>query len=361
MIRIVTYPDPADPNPYFGRYYGALAAHGFELVGTASFGDDFLRGRGHEFDVLHVHWAHENIWRVRGPGRLARLRGVVGLWRFLRLARRMGKTVVWTAHDLESHEGRQIVDRLGNAVLARTADLVICHSEYTRDRLIRRYWGNPRTALVTPLGNYDGVYPPPRPRAGTFARFGLDPTKRTLVAVGLVRPYKGFDLAVEAARQLGDGFQLVVAGPVRPGWEPVADGLRKAAAGLANVRFEFRHLDDAELVDLHSAADCVLLPYRWITGSGALLTTLTLGRAVVASDLPYFRETLAADPEAVEFFPAGDVNGLVDAIRRFFAADVPARHAAARRAADRFPWAEVIKPVAARLHELRGSAAVGAL
>ena len=117
MTRVVTYPDPADPNPYFGRYYGALAAHGFELVGTASFGDDFLRDRGHTFDILHVHWAHENVWRVRGPGRLARLRGVIGLWRFLRLARRMGKTVVWTAHDLESHEGRQFVDRLGTAMV----------------------------------------------------------------------------------------------------------------------------------------------------------------------------------------------------------------------------------------------------
>lgn len=360
MIRVVTYPDPSDPNPYFARYYGALAPHGFELVGTAAFSDDFLRDRGHEFDVLHVHWAHENVWRVRGPGRLARLRGVAGLWRFLQLARRTGKTVVWTAHDLESHDTRYFVDRLGNAVLARCADLVICHSAYTRDRLVRRYWGNPRTALVTPLGNYDGVYPAARPRAEALAHFGLDPAKKTLVAVGLVRPYKGFDLAVEAVKRLGLGYQLMVAGPVRPGWEPVAEGLRAAAAGLPNVHFAFRHLTDGEMADLHAAADCVLLPYRWITGSGSLLTTLTLGRGVVASDLPYFREALAADPAAAELFPPGDAGGLVAAVERFFAADVPARHAAARAAADRVPWSEVIKPVAARLLQLRGAAAPAA-
>ena len=354
MIRIATYPDPADPNPYFARYYGALAPHGFTVTATATFSDDFLRRRGDEFDVLHIHWGHENSWRTRGPRALDRARGVAGLWRFLRLARRMGKVVVWTAHDLESHDTRYLADRFGNALLGRSADLVICHSEHTRRRLVHRYWGNPRTALVIPLGNYDGLYPAPRAPSDTSARYGLDPARRTLLAVGLVRQYKGFDTAIDAVRRLGSEYQLVVAGKVRNGWEAVAADLRARAADLPNVTLDLRHQDDQELADLHAAADCVLLPYRWVTGSGALLTSLTLGRAVVATDLPYFREALAADPLAGVLCRANEPAALAAAIRAFFATNVTARHTAARAAADRVPWVEVVKPVAERLHTLCG-------
>ena len=43
---------------------------------------------------------------------------------------------------------------------------------------------------------------------------------------------------------------------------------------------------------------------------------------------------------------------LAAAVRAFFEADPAARHAAARRAADRVPWAKVVEPVAARLKAL---------
>ena len=110
-----------------------------------------------------------------------------------------------------------------------------------------------------------------------------------------------------------------------------------------------------DVADLLHTADCVLFPYRKITGSGALAAAQTFGRGVVVSDLPYFREMLAAEPLAGEFFPAGDAAGLAAAVRRFFDATLAERHVASRRLADRCTWEKAVAPVAAWMNEhLRG-------
>ncbi|HJZ55193.1 MAG TPA: hypothetical protein VKE74_09555, partial [Gemmataceae bacterium] len=48
-----------------------------------------------------------------------------------------------------------------------------------------------------------------------------------------------------------------------------------------------------------------------------------------------------------------DSAALAAGVRAFFATDIHARHAAARRLADRLAWPEVVKPVAERLLALR--------
>jgi glycosyltransferase involved in cell wall biosynthesis len=196
------------------------------------------------------------------------------------------------------------------------------------------------------------VYPAPRPRAETLAALGLDPARRTLVGAGLVRGYKGYADAVEAVRVLGPDYQLVIAGPAYAEEPDVVEDLKRRAEGMPNVRLVLRRLTDAELADLHEAADCVLLAYRRITGSAALTTAQTLGRAVVATDLPYFRAELTTEPAAGVLVKPGDLHALTAGIRTFFDADVAARHAASRRIADRRAWSEVVRPVAERLRAL---------
>src|SRR6202034_4017456 len=61
---------------------------------------------------------------------------------------------------------------------------------------------------------------------------------------------------------------------------------------LKHVELQLRFISTQELVALYRAADMVVYPYRAITTSGALATGLALGKAIVASDLPVFRELL---------------------------------------------------------------------
>lgn len=72
------------------------------------------------------------------------------------------------------------------------------------------------------------------------------------------------------------------------------DQIRKQIVelGLKRVELHFRFITTEELVALYRAADIVVYPYRAITTSGALATGLALGKTIVASDLPVFREAL---------------------------------------------------------------------
>ncbi|VTR99805.1 Xanthan biosynthesis glycosyltransferase GumI OS=alpha proteobacterium JLT2015 GN=C725_2571 PE=4 SV=1: Glycos_transf_1 [Gemmata massiliana] len=348
MPIVSNWPNVRIENRYLDLYYGALAAHGVTLGPGCEVRDDFLRAHAGTIDAIQFQWAPEQIWRCRGTSLWARARGLAGFWKYLRLARSLGIRIVWTLHDVEHHEGSGRLDELGYRLLARFADLCIVHDEWAADQFVRRFGGSRERVRVMEHGNYDGVFPAAASRAETLARFGIDPARRVLLCQGNIRPYKRFDLAIEAAKRLGAEYHLIVAG--RPPDPAFADELRRTAAGTANVTLLLGSQSDQVVSDLFAAADCFLLPYAKITGSGSLLTTATLGRGFVASELPYFRAALAQEPDAGVCFPVGLVEGLCNAVRAFFAGDVPARHHAARRIADRVPWGEVVRPVTEWFH-----------
>jgi glycosyltransferase involved in cell wall biosynthesis len=111
---------------------------------------------------------------------------------------------------------------------------------------------------------------------------------------GIIFPYKGVDLLLNAWQKVearNENACLVIAGTGAP---ELLDRIREQIdqLGLKHVHPEFRFITTEELVALYRAAGIVVYPYRAITTSGALATGLALGKAIVASDLPVFRELL---------------------------------------------------------------------
>lgn len=343
MITVSSWPNYASENQYLRLYHAALAGYDIRLGPPCEIRDDFLRQHAGAVDAIHIQWAPEQIWRARGQSLWGRARGLAGFWKYLRLARSLGIKVVWTLHDAEHHEGSGATDRLGYRLLARAADLCIVHDEAAADVFVSRFGGHRDRVRVMEHGNYDGAFPIAAPRADTLRKLAIDPARRVLLCQGNIRPYKRFDLAIAAASELGPAYHLIVAGhPLEPRF---GDDLRRAAAGDSNVTLLLESQPEQTVSDLFAAADCFLLPYAKITGSGSLLTTATLGRGFVATDLPYFRRAVEQEPAAGELCPVGSAAGLTDAVRRFFAVPADRRHRAARGLADRVPWAEVVRPV----------------
>lgn len=58
----------------------------------------------------------------------------------------------------------------------------------------------------------------------------------------------------------------------------------------ANVSFENRFLSDAELVSEIVESDIVVFPYSDVLNSGAAIFALSVGRPILCSDTPLFRE-----------------------------------------------------------------------
>lgn len=237
-------------------------------------------------DVLHVQWLVPEIdarlFRPHAPS-------------------------VFTAHDLLPRRtaGKQ---KLWRALLARF-DRVVVHSEHGRGEL-------------RALGVDAHVIPHPV--------FPSDPVRHddghTVLALGVIRPYKGLDDAVEATRRAG--ARLLVAGdPLQPIERYRAD----------HVDWRLGYLPDAEIDRALGDATVAVFPYRpELDQSGALLRALGAGVPAISYDVGGIAEPVRRFG-AGRVVPAGDVDALAVAIGEVLADPEPFREGA-RRARAELTW-----------------------
>jgi glycosyltransferase involved in cell wall biosynthesis len=217
--------------------------------------------------------------------------------RFL-LPRRPGAPLVLTAHDVLPREPRR-GQREAQRRLYQRFDAIVVHAEHSRRRLTRELGIDGARVHVIPHGAFAHLAelpsgPPP---------FQTD--KRVVLFFGLLRPYKGIDVLLDAWREIDDAELWIVG-------MPRMDISALRARAPASVRFQTRFLDDSELPAYFRRADLVVLPYREIEQSGVLFTALAFGKPLLVSDVGGFAE-LAARGAARAVAP-GDAGALRDAI-----------------------------------------------
>jgi glycosyltransferase involved in cell wall biosynthesis len=154
---------------------------------------------------------------------------------------------------------------------------------------------------------------------------------------GHVRPFKGLDIAVRAWRLLESDVTLVVAGEA---WWKGEEEYRALAAGLTNVRFDFRFIPDAEIATYFAACDVVLAPYRIEAQSGVALTAFHFARPVIATNVGGLPEIISEGANGM-LVPPEDPAALARAIDVFFARDDhPAMERGAAESARQYSWEE---------------------
>jgi glycosyltransferase involved in cell wall biosynthesis len=153
-----------------------------------------------------------------------------------------------------------------------------------------------------------GVQPvAPVARDEARARLGrrLDDGRLVVLCFGFLAPYKGLEVALQAASVVHDRVHVVVAGGAHPrlaeAGDPYAETLRARYGALATFT---GYVDDAEVGDWFAAADVALLPYpRPHATSGPLALALGAGTPVLLST-PLARCAGAPDALAVAAEPA---------------------------------------------------------
>jgi glycosyltransferase involved in cell wall biosynthesis len=235
-------------------------------------------------DVLHVQW-------------LALPQADVHL--------RFRAPAVFTAHDLLPRRTASR-ENLWRRILARF-DRIVVHSARGRETLAAL--GVDARVIPHP------VYPSTASRNDDGA---------TLLALGVIRPYKGLPDAIAATTRLPDARLLVAGDAAMP-----LDGLRNAP----QVEWRLGYLPQPELDRALSEATVAVFPYRAeLDQSGALLQALGAGVPAVVYDVGGLGEPIRAYG-AGRVVPAGDVDAFTDALRELLG-DADAL-AAARAGADR--------------------------
>ena len=239
-----------------------------------------LRFGIHPPDVIHVQYLPMLRWKLP-----------LDFW-FLAFCRWRGARIVLTVHDLMPHDTAERY-KATFLELYQRVDAIICHSDHIKRRLGEEFGVEAEKISVIPHGPffYDLE---DRGSAETLGEFGLRDDEPMVLWQGIIFPYKGIDLLLEAWRMVeasGSRARLLIVGTGAP--ELLAQIREQVERlGLQRVGLHFRFISTEELVALYRAAEVVVYPYRAITTSGALATGLALGKCIVASDLPVFRELL---------------------------------------------------------------------
>jgi glycosyltransferase involved in cell wall biosynthesis len=248
------------------------------------------------------------------------------------------RALVLTAHDVlprEPRPGQLSAQRR----LYERFDAVVVHSVHGRDRLTDELAIDPARVHVIPHGVFAHLADvPPQPPP-------FQTEKPVVLCFGLMRPYKGIDVLLQAWRGVEDA-ELWVAGM------PRMDISHLRAIAPPNVRFVSRFITDPELPAYFQRADLVVLPYREIDQSGVLFTALAFGKPLLLSDVGGFPALAATG--AARTVPAGDAVALHEALKELLGdpAALAAMAARAREAAQgEYGWGTI----ATRTLDLYGS------
>jgi glycosyltransferase involved in cell wall biosynthesis len=299
-----------------------LDARGRLALKLAEHVPDMLRHRRHAraADVVHYQWLTVQPLDVH-----------------LLAARRPR---LLTAHDVIPREPRpgQIA---ATRRLVRRMDAVIAHSQHGAARLRDELGVEAERVHVIPHGAFDYLtrQPGERPLPAELAAVELP----VVLFFGLLRPYKGIDVLLEAWREVQDAELWIVGMPRMELGE-----LRRRAP--ESVRFVSRFVTDPELPAYFRRADVVVLPYRQIDQSGVLYTALAFGKPIVASEVGGFAEL-----DAVRLVPPGEPHALAAAVIDLLE-DPVQRERLARAAADAaagpYSWDEAARRTLALYGEL---------
>jgi glycosyltransferase involved in cell wall biosynthesis len=252
-------------------------------------------------DVIHVQYLPMLKWRVP-----------LDFW-FLEFCRKRGSKIMLTVHDLLPHDTGEVYRNTFDQ-LYRLVDGIICHSDHVKTRLGAEFSVPEEKVAVIPHGPFFYDLPSNRLK-NTLQSFAVEPGQVLVLWQGIIFPYKGIDLLLSAWGQVeaqSEDACLVIAGTGAPEFLDQIRGQVKEL-GLKRVKLHFRFISTEELVALYRVADVVVYPYRAITTSGALATGLALGKAIIASDLPVFRELLIDRENALLVDPQ-DSNELACAL-----------------------------------------------
>lgn len=212
-------------------------------------------------------------------------------------------------------------------------DAVVAHSEHGAARLRDEVGIDPGKVRVIPHGAFDYLTELPEEKP-LPAELG-EAEGPVILCFGLLRPYKGIEVLLDAFRRVPEAELWIVGNP-RMDVTPLRE---LAAAAPGRVRFVTRFVEDAEIPAIFRRADLLVLPYLDAEHSGVLYTGLAFGKPMLLSAVGGFPEVAATG--AARLVPPGDAMALAAALTEL-SGDEDARAelaaAASAAAAGPFSW-----------------------
>ena len=217
------------------------------------------------FDIFHLHWP-EHLMRSERRF-VAATKTLLSALLLTRLTLHR-IPVVWSVHNTSPH---QRDSRLNDVLRRKFERRATCRIVMSRHHL--SLGADTRLVRHGHYRDWFSAYPPAAPRTGRLVYFGF------------LKEYKGVPELIAAFGDIDDAdLALHVVG--RAAAPQIEREVRTLAAADSRITLTLRYVSDAELSQLITSAEAVVLPYVEMGNSGAALLALSLDRPIIVPRAP---------------------------------------------------------------------------
>lgn len=240
------------------------------------------------YDILHFHWPDVMLFE-------SNIRSVCTVIAFLLLVRLMkwrGTKFFWTMHDLRSHrfplksDTQQAIEQWYMDRYVELLDGVIALSKKSLIEAKKIYPNlAKKQSYVIPHGHYKDIYSGRVAKSEARSKLGIDENETVVTFFGKIRPYKNVPQLIRVFSELNrNDCTLLIAG------NPTDEKIEQEITSLVEdsekkIRTMLRFIADDEIVDIFSASDLVVIPYKNILNSGSVLLSLSFDVPVLVPHL----------------------------------------------------------------------------
>lgn len=281
-MKVLFSPDYRKANPYQRFLAHSLSKKEVSVhFGMTCYLFSVLRSAKRHWkpDIVHIHWLHPFLSGTSRVETILRSSSFICELLILRILR---VKIVWTVHNIVSHEVRfRSLEIFFTKLLTRLCNKIIVHCPSSKDEVVKTY--GVRESLVESIrhGNYIDYYENVTNKSQARKQLHLRMEDMVFLYFGQIRPYKGVSELVEAFKMLDDSrVRLLIVG--LPLNNEVANNLVRKCSRDKRIRTVFRFIPNYEIQIYMNAADVVVLPYRYILTSGSVILAMSFAKPVIA-------------------------------------------------------------------------------
>lgn len=252
-----------------------LDKHGF-ILGIISFPFRLLNYRARGYKIFHLHWIspfiiHNNKFYLNKIS-------IIYIILFILTLKLLKYKIVWTMHNLKSHEGKFIYDNFANKFLSRTVDIKIIHSEQNLHEM-RKLNLSIKNTYVIPHGNYINFYKNKITKKEARIILGINKNDFVFLFIGRIEQYKGIEDLLKAFSKLKyPRSKLIIAGKCQD------EHLLQVINTYKNdprILIYNNFIPDNNIQIYINASDIITHPFKQITTSGSAILSLSFGKPII--------------------------------------------------------------------------------
>ncbi len=304
LVKVLIYPKAT--NPYQDLLYKNVNSREVILTYLPSF-VHLKRGLGYiyfiillvkfrfkGYKVFHLHWLYEFQIYHSSNVFIKLVFTFYVLFCFV-LIRMLGYKLIWTVHDLITHDKQFVDDILVSRILALLSNYKIIHSKFSRI-LMAQYRVTLKNTIYIPLGGYVGYYSNKISKYSARKILGIPEDVFVYAFIGRIEKYKGI-------LELLDAFEkshlpnsiLLIAGECTDSL--VINKLNEYSEDN-RIKIVLGFIENHELQIYFNASDVIVMPFRFITNTSTVLLAGSFSKAIIAPKIGSINDL----PEDIGYF-----------------------------------------------------------